>query len=235
MAFTFKQFHCDDKRCGMKISTDGVLLGAWAGCSGKKHIADIGAGSGLISLMLAQRFPESKIAAIEIDPDACDDARDNIAASKWAEHIDVHCCDFSVWQKSLSTKFDALVSNPPFFISELHSPTASRALARHSDSGLSYGALIDLASKSLNDDGILAMILPAEFEDDVIFHAELNKLKLHRLCRVHSNTNKPALRILIELGNKDIPQQISRLDIYDEQGQYTSEYQELTHEFYLKF
>lgn len=232
MAFSFKKFHCDDSRCGMKISTDGVLLGAWAECYGSR-VADIGAGSGLVSLMIAQRFPDVRITALEIDPEACKDAEYNISNSPWSERISVRCMDFADWTPD--DRFDAVVSNPPFFSSTLRSPDSARALARHIDSGFSYTSLIRRADEMLTDNGILSMILPADCEDDVIFTAEMNRMKLHRLCRVSTLEGRPPLRILVELGRHDTTPQITGLEIRDSSNNHSVEYRSLTRDFYLNF
>lgn len=233
MPFTFKQFHCDDSLCGMKISTDGVLLGAWAECSGSGHVADIGAGSGLISLMMAQRYPNIGVTAVELDAKACENARANIAASPWAERIAIANCDFAEWQPEVA--LDAIVSNPPFFSSELRSPSASRALARHENSGLGYASLIARAAEMLSPEGTLSMILPAECESDVIYQGELARLKVQRLCRVHPRAGRKALRVMISLGLKNTAPQTSHIVIRESSGAYTEEYKALTRNFYLNF
>ncbi len=233
MSFTFKQFHCDDSRCGMKISTDGVLLGAWAGIEHAGHIADIGAGSGIIALMMAQRNPSALITAIDIDPQACQDARQNVAASPWNDRIDIRCLDFDLWLPSKT--FDAIVSNPPFFTETMRSPQKARAQARHCSDGLGYRLLVKKASSLLNYGGLLSVILPAEYESDLIFQAELSRLKLKRLCRVHTRQDKPPLRILAEFVKGNTSETTSRLSIYDKDGLYSDEYRQLTSDFYLNF
>lgn len=233
MSFTFKQFHIADDNCGMKISTDGVLLGAWADCSHAKLIADIGSGSGLIALILAQRCPSAEIFAVEIDSKACGDADANFSLSPWPERLTLCNTDFAKWTPA--GKLDAIVSNPPFFNSALHAPDASRAMARHTDSGLDYRSLAAHASSLLSDEGTLSMILPADDEDDVIFNAELSHLHLRRLCCVHSKPSAPAIRILIEFSRHVSTPVISRLDIHDASGNYSDKYRELTSDFYLNF
>ena len=127
--FTFKQFHIDHSRCAMKVGTDGTLLGAWATLPTDGSILDIGTGTGLIAIMAAQRSFGSKITAIDIDEDCVLQARENVAASPWPDHIEViHSAlqDFSPTQK-----FDCIISNPPYFIDSQLSPDAARSTARH--------------------------------------------------------------------------------------------------------
>lgn len=233
MSFTFKQFHIADDNCGMKISTDGVLLGAWADCTRAKLIADIGSSSGLIAMILAQRCPSAEILAVEIDSAACTDASANFSISPWPERLTLYNADFANWTPDVP--IDALVSNPPFFNSSLHSPLPSRAMARHTDSGLDYRSLISRASSIISEKGSLSMILPASDEDDAIFNAELSRLHLHRLCHVHSKPTAPALRILIEFTRQSLSTEISRLNIHDASGQFSDDYRKLTSDFYLNF
>lgn len=233
MSFTFKQFHIADDNCGMKISTDGVLLGAWADCTRAKLIADIGSGSGLIAMILAQRCPSAEILAVEIDSKACTDAAANFSLSPWPDRLTLCNANFAEWTPA--SKLDAIVSNPPFFNSALHSPDASRAMARHTDSGLDYHSLAARASSLLSDEGTLSMILPADDEDDAIFNAELSHLHLRRLCHVHSKPSAPAIRILTEFSRRGCTPEISRLDIHEASGNYSEEYRKLTSDFYLNF
>ena len=233
MSFSFKQFHIDDSHCGMKISTDGVLLGAWADCSDAGSVADVGAGSGLIAVMLAQRFTIPCITAVEIDRDACIDASLNVSKSPWSHRINVQCCDFNNWLPDKPV--DAIVSNPPFFTEDLHSPSRSRALARHADKGLSFNSILSRASDILSPTGTISLILPAELEDEVIFKAELSHLKPYRLCHVFSRPGKKALRFLVELGFTDKACEFTSLYIRDNDGAFSKDYIRLTRDFYLDF
>lgn len=146
--FRFKQFEIEQDRCAMKVGTDGVLLGAWA--QGGRRILDIGSGTGLISLMMAQRFPEAEVVGIDMDADACGQARENVMASPFRDRVEIECCrlqDFggagvSKTAEALETAeglkadgvFDAIVSNPPFFVDSLKNPDSKRTMARHTDS-----------------------------------------------------------------------------------------------------
>lgn len=234
--FSFKQFDLTDSRSGMKIGTDGVLLGAWAQLSPSgTSIVDAGAGCGLIALMLAQRYPIAGITAVELDPDASADCISNIAASLWAGRVEVVEGDFIDFASSSARSFSLIVSNPPFFTSGAISPEAKRASARH-EASLSCTSLIESASRILASDGFLSFIAPAERESELIFAAELRGLKLHRLCRVSSTQGKPPVRVMMEFSPADtLRPQISSLSIRTSSGSFTEPYIMLTKDFYLHF
>ncbi len=195
MPFTFKRFHIDDSGCGMKVGTDSVLLGAWAETEQAKTIADIGSGSGLLALMCAQRNPHAKITAVEIDADACAQAKRNIDSSPWSSRIAILNADALCWQPA--QKFDLIISNPPYFSSSLISPHPARAQARHG-AGLSPGNLLRWASDRLSPVGILAMVTPADMEQDLIFEGALARLNLRRICHVRTSDKKPFSLILTQ-------------------------------------
>ena len=206
--FHFKQFDVEDSACAMKVGTDGVLLGGWAeplfqrsGLSAQRSFLDIGTGSGLIALMLAQRFPNAHILGIDIDEASARQAAENFAASPWANRLEakhISIQDLSA-QRSFSDSglYQLIVSNPPYFRDALKCPEASRKQARHTDS-LSYDELLRCAAKLLAPDGVLALILPAEAEQDILTLAAANGLYPHRITRLHTTPSKPAKRILID-------------------------------------
>ena len=147
--FKFKHFEIHQDRCAMKVGTDGVLLGAWA--LGGKRILDIGSGTGLISLMMAQRYPEAQVVGIDLDAEACAEARENVAASPFADRVNIVDCRLQDYE-SLE-KFDAIVSNPPFFLNSLKNPDSKRSMARHADS-LPFRELFRGVKLLLSDDEI---------------------------------------------------------------------------------
>ena len=217
----------------MKISTDGVLLGSWVRLpEGDCEVLDAGAGSGLISLMLAQRSPKARITALEIDRGAVDDIIYNVEASPWPGRIEPVCGDFAGYVTE--SGFDLIVSNPPFFESELKSPVAERAGARHVAS-MGYRTLIGRASELLKPNGSLSMILPADTESDVIFEAELHRMRVSRLCRVQTVEGRAASRIMIQLERHECKPRFETLSIRRVDGSWTREYMDLTGEFYLNF
>jgi len=233
--FQFKQFRINQERSAMKVGMDGVLLGAWADVSKSDRILDIGTGTGLIALMLAQKNSSAHIDAIEIDHEAFDEAVQNIQQSAWCDRIQVECCPFQVYAKQTSRKYDLIVSNPPFFSNSLKAPNYNRAQARHSDS-LPLEELISEAVKILSEKGRIVLVLPIESLTDIEKLANLNSLFISRLCRVKPNPQKPVFRILIELTREECFFQEENLMIeFEKHHDYTPEYMALTKDFYLKF
>ena len=229
--FRFKQFEIANSSSAMKVGTDGVLLGAWAYGENPQRILDIGSGSGVISLMLAQRFPEARITGIEIDNNATDEARMNASKTPWSTRVEFVCHDFCDW--SSDEKFDLIVSNPPFFTNGLKSPDKSRATARHADI-LSPSAVLSRGADMLTPDGIIAMIVPADMVDNLIFEAAMHRLNAVNITSVTTRTGKPARRALISFSNLARPTVKTILTISDNAG-FTPEYRHLTRDFYLEF
>lgn len=158
--FQFKQFTIHQKHCAMKVGTDGTLLGAWAQVpSASARILDIGTGTGLIALMMAQRFPKASVLGIDIDPDAVMQAKDNVAASSFASRITI--CHKNILDFKDSVGFDAIVSNPPFFVDALTCPDHQRTMARHTLS-LTYEGLMKSAFRLLKPDGFFSLVIPSE-------------------------------------------------------------------------
>lgn len=233
--FQFKQFRIVQERSAMKVGMDGVLLGAWADISGAKRILDIGTGTGLIALMMAQRNSEAIIDAVEIEPKAFHEALFNVKQSPWNDRISVECCPFQELAEKSGLKYDLIVSNPPFFDNGIKAPAESRAQARHSDS-LPLDVLISGATGLLRENGRAALVLPSECHLELMQLASLNDLFVSRLCWVKPNPLKPVFRILVELTNTECEVQEENLMIeFEKHFDYTPEYRELTKYFYLKF
>ena len=219
----------------MKVGVDGVLLGAWADVSGAKRILDIGTGTGLIALMMAQRNPDALIDALEIEPEAYNEALLNVQQSPWQEWIQIELCSFQVFAEKSDLKYDLIVSNPPYFTNGHKAPLENRATARHSDS-LSLSALISGAIGSLNKTGKIALVLPIESLPELMKLVVLNNLFISRICHVKPNPQKPVFRILVELTKSECIFQEETLMIeFEKHHDYTPEYKELTKDFYLKF
>ncbi len=226
--FTFKKFAMTDARCGMKIGTDGVLLGAWARVPAQaREVMDAGAGSALISLMLAQRYPSVNVKAVEIDPSACEDARLNVGKSLWAPRIEVINDTFDV-----IGEVDAIVSNPPFFLTGELSPAGSRAASRHA-AALSPATLIDFAARVLPSYGSLSMISTAEALDDLTFRAALAGLYPRRICMVSTREGKAPARVLWEFSRCDGACEHTYINVRTRDNKLSEQYTELTKEFYL--
>ena len=233
--FQFKQFRIIQERSAMKVGMDGVLLGAWADPSGATRILDVGTGTGLIALMMAQKNNRAQIDAIEVDQEAFSEAVLNCKQSSWNDRIELELCSLQEFTERTNCKYDLIVSNPPFFTNGVKAPLESRAQARHSDS-LPLDVLISGAADMLFEKGRIALVLPIESLQEIGVLADSNKLFISRLCRVKPNPTKPVFRILIELTNSECVIQESELMIeFEKHHDYTPEYRELTKDFYLKF
>lgn len=239
--FRFKQFDVVNTLSAMKVGTDGVLLGAWAmsdlPADAAVSILDVGTGSGVIALMLAQRFSAARITGLEIDADACGEAAGNFCRSPWPDRLDAVRGDFSN-PCAVSRKFNFIVSNPPFYSDGLKAPDNARSMARH-DGALSLDMLMRQAFRALYDDGRLSLVLPAERVDDLRYLATLNGFTLSRITNVRTVQRKPFRRILAELtkgatsGSGGCDE--STLMIYESPGTFSREYKELLADFYLNF
>jgi tRNA1Val (adenine37-N6)-methyltransferase len=217
----------------MKVGIDGVLLGAWAGVDNVKHVLDIGTGSGLIALMIAQRTLNVHIDAIDIDEGAFKQSVLNFKNSPWNERLnsfEVSLQDFSLLAKS---KYDLIVSNPPFFIDSLEAPDPKRSQARHT-STLTHKELLTFASGLLHEKGRICLILPVNEALQCVKMAEALQLKCYRKCYVKSMPNKPAHRILLELGFESVITIESSLTIELERQVYTPEFSQMLRDFYQK-
>ena len=188
-SFKFKQFTIYHDKCAMKVGTDGVLLGAWAPIANVKRVLDVGTGTGLIALQLAQRNPHAKITAIEIDTVAAEQAKNNVLHSPWADRIEVLCLDFRNYQQD--DKFDLLVSNPTYFMDALKCPDEQRCMARHAG-GLNYHSLFRHAVHLLSEQGKVSIIIPSEVEKTAGDAAWSHKYFHHTACRSLPNRENHA-------------------------------------------
>lgn len=229
--FRFKKFDVDDSGCGMKICSDSVLLAAWFLPAHRtaRTVVDIGAGSGVLSLLAADILPEARVTAVEIDAAAAAAAAANFAASPWGNRLNLVHCDFADFA-SVPRTFDAVISNPPYFGEGLRSADAARAAARHQQ-GLSYSSI--LKTPMLAPDGHLGLVAPAELEADIVFAAEMAGLKMRRICRVHTSPRGPATRLLLDIARIDGPLEVRELFMRDAAGAYTREYRDLVEPYYL--
>ena len=231
MSFQFKQFTIQQNNTAMKVGTDGVLLGAWSNIKG--NALDIGTGTGLIALMIAQRTQTETIDALEIVTEAYNEAIENINQSNWSDRIKAHNC--AVQNFSPNKKYETIISNPPFFIDSTKAPNTERNNARHTDS-LSHSDLIDSVIQLLNSDGIFSLILPITEATIFIDLAKKKGLHLNRNCLVNPNPNKPAKRVLMEFSFSEHEVVSEELTIETEtRHQYTKDYISLTQDFYLNF
>lgn len=231
--FQFRQFLVRQDQSAMKVGTDGVLLGAWTACENCRTVLDIGTGTGLIALMIAQRNPDANITAVEIDAAAAQQAVGNIGESLWADRISVLGADFLSVDSAGDNKFDLIICNPPFFTRSLKNPDLQRAQARHDDD-LPLGLLIVKSAELLSDDGRLALIIPAGRVDEVMSIAADNELFLSRQLNIRGNSLAPVKRVIIEFCRESGGAEIAELVIESGvRGVYTEEYKRLTGDFYL--
>ena len=230
--FDFKQFTIHQDACAMKVGTDGVLLGAWVEISGATRIWDVGAGTGLISLMLAQRSPSARISAVEIDAAAASQARGNAEDSPWSARIEVVEGDIRSVADTLPRP-ELIVSNPPFFTNALLPADSARCAARH-DSTLPMRDLMQLAASALTPAGTLAVILPADRTDDAVAEAAMAGLSPYRITAVRTTPVKVPKRMLMQFSRSG--GEISREDHYIQEapGHYSDWYRNLTLDFYLR-
>ena len=222
----------------MKVGTDGVLIGAWCSISqDAKRILDVGCGSGLIALMLAQRTESqsSSIQAIDIDPESVAQAAENFEASEWAERLSVECVSLQDYSRRGGQKFDLIVSNPPFFVDSLKAPDVARNNSRHCDT-LTHEELLKYSSEMLVDGGRLAVVLPSAEAKRMTDLSAVYGLVPSRLCIVKSTERKGEIRRLVEFVKTSewIKCQTEELCIHSG-SDYSEEYKELTKDFYLKF
>ncbi len=232
--FKFKEFTIYQDKCAMKVGTDGVLLGAWTQVSNASYILDIGTGTGLLALMIAQRS-DAIIDAIEVDRDAFEQAGYNFKISSWKERISAYHMSLQEFTKKIKMKYDVIVCNPPFFSNAFHSTEYQRNLARHTIS-LSLSELITSFGKLLKQNGSASLILPAgdenEFREQILKH----KLHINRLTYVKPNSLKKPNRMLIEVSYNEIEYFPDELVIEEKRRHdYTSHYKNLTKDFYLAF
>ena len=225
----FKQFTIQQELCAMKVGTDGVLLGAWA--KGGQRILDAGTGTGVIALMMAQRYPEAQVMAIDIDEGAVRQAQQNVVQSPFSGRVEVLRKSVQEFDgvngfTGRDGSYDAIISNPPFFIDSLAAPDEQRNMARHTQT-LTYAELMQAAYRLLSDDGELSVVVPFDYrqrmEDEAIFVGFFPS----RVCAVKTTEKKPAKRYLLAFRKHPCPCQKEQLTIGSE------DYQALTSAFYL--
>ncbi len=234
--FHFKQFTIYQDKCIMKVSTDSVLLGAWANIDQAKKILDIGAGTAILTLMMAQRNTEALIHAVEIDDLAIADAEKNIAHSNWASRIKLFHKSIQDFTKIRLDTYDHIITNPPFFINSTLGPDKSRNTARHTLS-LSYEEILKACDSLLKKEGKLSIILPPNEAKEFLSVAINFGFYCNRKTEVYPKENKSVERVLMELSRL---QEVCKKDALiiqksDESNDYTNMYMELTKDFYKIF
>ena len=231
--FQFKQFTVHQQHCAMKVGTDGTLLGAWAKASeGACSILDIGTGTGLIALMMAQRYPQAQVTAIDIDDEAVRQAKDNVSASPFADRINVIKADVLTFNEE--EKYDSIACNPPFFEDSLTCPDPQRTEARHTVS-LGYRQLMEAAFRLLKNDGCFSLIIPSDCRARLESEAHLRGFFISRVCSIQTTPSKVPKRYMIELTKHPVNEVDTINGVLETSPQIRSDwYRELTKEFYIK-
>lgn len=233
--FQFKQFNIEQDRCAMKVGTDGVLVGAWCDTTGVKSVLDIGCGTGLIALMVAQRCAEgTKVTGIEIDKDAAEQAQENVRNSRWSKDITI--ANIKMQDFCPTEKFDLIVSNPPYFTNALKAPDAKRSAARHNDS-LSVEDIVHFAKKHLSEEGRLAVVLPCEEAKRLLFESLACGLYTKHTTWVKTTVKKAPKRVLVEVGRQktECPLEDTLVLSNGNNNEKTEAFIDLVKDFYLHY
>ena len=232
--FKFKEFSVLQDKCAMKIGTDGVLLGAWATVQNEFSILDIGSGSGLISLMLAQRSNAELIDALEIDGPAFEQSVANFENSNWSDRLFCYHASLQEFTEEIEDTYELIVSNPPFYSENFKTENSQRNTARFTDA-LPFSHLFDAVASLLETGGTFALIVPYKEENEILKIAATHRLFLNRACRVRGTATAPIKRSLLEFSfTEKNPPTYEALTIEIERHVYTPEYIKLVADFYLK-
>ncbi|CAG8998246.1 MAG: tRNA1(Val) (adenine(37)-N6)-methyltransferase [Candidatus Celerinatantimonas neptuna] len=230
--FTFKQFHIAHDGCAMKVGTDGILLGAWSHLEDACRILDIGCGSGLITLMAAQRSASNTtVEGIDIDADAVSQAALNASFCPWYERLLIHHCELSEFEGG---PFSHQLSNPPYFVPGQHFSDPRRAVARHTQT-LSHIELLEHSARLATADGQLSLILPTDAAYRLIGKSASTGWYLKRCCEVATNAKSPQIqRVLLTFSRQNGTCLSEQLSIYQSPGVYSRAFEQICRDFYLK-
>ncbi|MFD0793819.1 tRNA1(Val) (adenine(37)-N6)-methyltransferase [Mucilaginibacter litoreus] len=233
--FRFKKFAVDQTGCAMKVNTDGVLLGALASAEDPQQILDIGTGTGVIALMLAQRFPNAKVDAVEIDASAAETAKKNFVTSIFNDRVCVYANSFeSFLYDHPGRHYDLIISNPPFFLNSLASASENKSLARHTDMAF-FERLIESVSIHLSDTGKCQLILPLPVAEMVKSLLNNYDLMLQNVISIKSFENSVPHREIITFGGSTVKFEDSNVVIYRKPKVYSDQYATLLKEFLTIF
>ncbi|MFV0506629.1 MAG: tRNA1(Val) (adenine(37)-N6)-methyltransferase [Bacteroidales bacterium] len=231
--FQFQQFRIEQSNSAMKVGVDSLALGCWTSVLQTDSILDIGCGTGLLSLIMAQRNPKARILGIDIDDGALLDANLNVNLSKWKSQIEIKHISLQALAKENSLKFNLVISNPPYFNSAHACSDSRRTLARH-DKKLNMHELINDSLKLLKVNGKMSIIYPSDRVDRLISYGEGLGLSVSRICKLIPIEGKSSHRTMVELTKYTTATlKAESLTIRNRTGEYTSSYKELTSDFYL--
>lgn len=231
--FKFKQFTVHHDICAMKVGTDGVLLGAWANVDGANKVLDVGTGTGILALMVAQRNPTAEILAIDINDKAVEQAIENIHNSPYSNRIKAEHISFQQLVSSDKIMYDHIITNPPYFIDSLHSPNKSRTIARHS-TDFTLSEFLRNTRQMISENGKLSMILPFDQKADALSEAEGNDWFVCRSTVVFPKPDSKPKRVLLEFTTKEQMLIETELTIELARHEYSENYITLTKDFYIK-
>ena len=231
--FQFKQFTVHQDKCAMKIGTDGVLLGAWTSDNNPLSVLDIGAGTGILSLMLAQRSNAHTIEAIEIDEDAFEQCSENFESSIWNDRLFCYHASLLEFVEEVDDKYDLIVCNPPFYSEDYKTKNEARDLARFNDA-MPFEHIIYAVANLLSENGIFSVVIPNKEESYFIELANKVRLIPKRILHVKGNAESKIKRSLVEFSFKKGTIERSELIIENGRHNYTEDYINLTKDFYLK-
>ncbi len=231
MGFRFKQFKVEDDRSTMKVGTDAVLLGAWADAGSAKNMLEIGTGSGVIALMLAQRS-ETKIEAIDIDKNSIEQAHENFQNSPWANRLNAIDSSLKDFCKSSSEKFEVIVSNPPFFNNSLTSPKQKKTRSKHTGE-LSYEDLLHGIVHFLAPNGNVFLILPHTESKIFVKLAQQNHLYVNKELLIRPKKEKAANRVLMELSFRETEKESTEIYLREPDNSFSKAYSDLCQDYYL--
>lgn len=230
--FKFKQFEVDQSGCAMKINTDGILLAAMAESNAPKHILDIGTGTGVLALMLAQRFPSAKVEAVEIDEQAALTAGRNFRNSIFSKQLSVR--NIAIEQYNSSQKFDLIISNPPFFINDLKSTEEKKGIARHATEQF-FEDLMAKVNEIITEEGRFWFVLPVKQAGLLIKNGLTFGFHVTKIIHLHSDKQKPVFRQIVCLSKLKTVQEDEHFYIYQEEKVYTDTYKVLLKDFFLGY
>ena len=232
--FKFKEFQVNQDQCAMKIGTDAVLLGAWTSIKQNPFaILDIGAGTGVLSLVLAQRSHAEVIDAIEIDDDAYEQCVDNFENAPWSDRLFCYHASLEEFTEEIEDKYDLIISNPPFYSEDFKTENMQRDIARFTDA-MPFNHLIESVFSLLSEDGVFSVIIP--FKEEATFIELASKVHLfpNRILHVKGNPSSEIKRSLLEFSFRESEIKKEELIIETTRHQYTEDYINLTKDFYLK-
>lgn len=233
--FRFKQFSVDQTGCAMKINTDGVLLGAIAARDNPGKVLDIGTGTGVIALMLAQRFANAQIEAVEIDVSAAETAAKNFKNSVFNERLQIFPSNIETFfEEHPENKYDLIISNPPFYLNSLESPKAKKTLAKHTDADFFEGLIKNIAEHLLPN-GLCWLILPVQTAILIKELSMQNGLYQQKTIVIRSFENSEPHREIVCFGFEEVLMETTNFTIYEAAAIYSDEYKMLLQPYFLNF